>query len=276
MGDTMADSAHRDRMLAFLDQAAQRLGCRVTGQTSFGWMDRTLGAPGARADGSVCWIRVVSEQVQWVDGTFWTGNAEANVITDVSKPVVLDTVEEHEDDRWFRAEIMSMVDPLPVSSTSELHEIPELKAAWFSDLALSLEALTRTTTERVAYTQDRVTQRLREYFGERIDPVVDRWQTAHADLHWANLTAPDLVILDWEQWGQAPLGYDIATLYCHSLLVPDVADRIHSEHREVLDSPDGRRSTLLAVARMLSRTRQGDYTDLVGPLHRLADQVLGR
>ncbi|MGI5187303.1 hypothetical protein ACQEVI_04080 [Promicromonospora sp. CA-289599] len=192
------------------------------------------------------------------------------------KPVVLDTFEEHQDDRWFRVEIMSMVDPLSVSSTPELHAAPEFKAVWFSDLALSLQALTHTATERVVYTQDRVTQRLREYFGERIDPVVDHWQTAHADLHWANLTAPDLVILDWEQWGQAPLGYDVATLYCHSLLVPDVADRIYNEHREVLDSPDGRRSTLLAVARMLSRTRQGDYTEMVGPLHRLADQVLGR
>ncbi len=276
MGDTAADTTHRNRMLAFLDDSAHRLGCEVGGQVSFGWLDRTLGVPSTRMDGSACWVRVVSEQTQWVDGGFWTGNAEANVITGVPKPVVLDSVEKHEDDRWFRAEVMSMVDGATVSTTPELHEAPQLKDIWFSDLTAALDALARTTTERGAYTQDRITQRLREYFGERIDPIVDRWQTAHADLHWANLTAPDLVILDWERWGQAPFGYDVATLYCHSLLVPDVAERIHSEYREVLDSPDGRRSNLLAAARMLSRTRQGDYTDMVGPLHRLADQILGR
>jgi hypothetical protein len=52
---------------------------------------------------------------------------------------------------------------------------------------------------------------------------VTYWHTAHADLHWNNLTAPDRVLLDRESWGQAPFGYGIATLYCHSLLVPGVA-----------------------------------------------------
>ena len=35
-------------------------------------------------------------------------------------------------------------------------------------------------------------------------------------------------------------------------------------------------TAVLAAARSAVRTRQGDYTDMVGPLHRLADQVLGR
>lgn len=276
MGDTMAGATHRNRMSAFLDRAVQHLGSTAVGEASFGWLDRTLCVPGTRADGSMCWIRVVSEQVQWVDGAFWTGNAEASEITGVPKPVVLDSFEEHEDDRWFRADVMTMVDEATVSTTPELHDVPGLEDVWFGSLATSLDALARAATERVVYPQDGVTQRLREYYGERIDPVVDIWQTAHGDLHWANLTAPDLVILDWEQWGKAPFGYDIATLYCHSLLVPDVGNLIRLEHGEILDSPDGRRSLLLAAARMLSRTRQGDYTDMVGPLHRLADQILGR
>lgn len=100
--------------------------------------------------------------------------------------------------------------------------------------------------------------------------------TSHGDLHWANLTAPRLVILDWEQWGLAPYGYDIATLYCHSLLVPETAATIRHRFTHMLDSPDGRRAQLLTIARMHGRTRMGDYTDLVIPLHRLADEILGR
>ncbi|MFI5622663.1 hypothetical protein ACIA03_04270 [Nocardioides sp. NPDC051685] len=68
----------------------------------------------------------------------------------------------------------------------------------------------------------------------------------------------------------------VATLYCHSLLVPDTAATIRHRFAYMLDTPDGQRSQLLAIARMLGRTRMGDYTDLVVPLHRRADEILGR
>ncbi|MFI5800717.1 hypothetical protein [Streptomyces sp. NPDC051677] len=48
-------------------------------------------------------------------------------------------------------------------------------------------------------------------------PAVSCWTTAHADVHWANLTSP-LRLLDWEAWGRAPEGFDAATLYAYSLL----------------------------------------------------------
>ncbi|MCX4625107.1 hypothetical protein ACPCIZ_30920 [Streptomyces cellulosae] len=47
--------------------------------------------------------------------------------------------------------------------------------------------------------------------------AVSCWTTAHADVHWANLTEP-LRLLDWEGWGQAPEGFGAATLYAYSLL----------------------------------------------------------
>ncbi|MEU3312800.1 hypothetical protein ABZ743_09095 [Streptomyces sp. NPDC006662] len=36
--------------------------------------------------------------------------------------------------------------------------------------------------------------------------------TGHADLHWANLTRAPLVLLDWENWGRPPVGYELALL----------------------------------------------------------------
>jgi hypothetical protein len=56
-------------------------------------------------------------------------------------------------------------------------------------------------------------------------PAVSCWNTAHADVHWANLTSP-LRLLDWEDWGRAPEGFDAATLYVYSLLQPDTAARV--------------------------------------------------
>ena len=49
------------------------------------------------------------------------------------------------------------------------------------------------------------------------------WTTAHNDLHWGNVTGPELCILDWESWGRAPAGYDASTLLCTSLRHPPTA-----------------------------------------------------
>lgn len=62
--------------------------------------------------------------------------------------------------------------------------------------------------------------------GDRVDPAVEYWTVAHADLHWADLLEPSCVLVDWEGWGQAPAGYDVATLYVHSVLQPAVAKRV--------------------------------------------------
>jgi hypothetical protein len=103
---------------------------------------------------------------------------------------------------------------------------------------------------------------------------VGAWTTAHADLHWANLTAPDCHLLDWEGWVAAPAGYDAALLYCTSLLQPDVAARVHEVFADVLDSPDGLRAQLCAASRLLLRVAYGHDLDLVTPLHRHANRLV--
>lgn len=270
-----ADQEHRRRLTDVHLNAADELGCVLDQEWQWGWYDRSVAGRATRA-GQAVWIRTVTEQSQWVDMLFWTGNLEANEIVGVPKPIVLDSAETRDEDRWFRTEVMTLIDQCPASPIPAATTPPAIDNVWLDQLHTSLEALTATSTTREAKAQDDVTQQLREYFGDRISPQVERWVTAHGDLHWANLTAPSLVILDWEQWGLAPYGYDIATLYCHSLLVPDTAATIRHRFTRMLDSPDGRRSQLLAIARMLGRTRMGDYTDLVVPLHRLADEILGR
>lgn len=270
-----ADQAHRRRLTEAHMDAASGLGCVLDQSWRWGWYDRSVSGRATRDEQEV-WIRTVTEQSQWVDMLFWTGNLEANKILGVPKPIVLDSAETRDEDRWFRTEVMTLVDQAPASPNPAATTPPAVDDAWLDQLRTSLEALAAASTTREAKVQDDVTQQLREYFGDRIDPQVEHWVPSHGDLHWANLTVPGLVILDWEQWGLAPYGYDIATLYCHSLLVPETAATIRDRFTHMLDSPDGRRSQLRAIARMLSRTRMGDYTDLVVPLHRLADEILGR
>ena len=62
-----------------------------------------------------------------------------------------------------------------------------------------------------------------------MDTTVTEWATSHGDLHWGNITAPRLCLLDWADWGLAPRGNDAACLWGSALAAPDTADRVHAE-----------------------------------------------
>jgi hypothetical protein len=270
-----ADERHRAMMHGALRSAAGHFSLVLAGKPVLGWKDRTIGAK-ATADGGIRWLRVASELPTWAFGEFWDGNEDAAQIQGVRKPDVTGVFDWASEDRCFRAEVMTYIVDSPVSATPELREDPGLPGRWWEGLRSSLDALSGHKTARLPLSQRAVTRRLRQYFADRIDPVIDFWVTAHNDLHWNNLTRPDCFLLDWDGWGMAPAGYDAATLYCHSLLVPDVAARIYEEFSTELDTSDGVRSQLLVIAHMLDRSGHGDYPELVLPLHRLGDKLTRR
>jgi hypothetical protein len=105
-------------------------------------------------------------------------------------------------------------------------------------------------------------------------PAVSCWTTAHADVHWANLTEP-LRLLDWEGWGQAPEGFDAATLYAYSLLQPDTAARVRVAF-PVLGSPAGLAAEATVCAQLLQTVARGDNLVLEGPLRNWAEELRRR
>jgi hypothetical protein len=270
-----ADENHRAWMCAALRHAAKVFGLELVGAPVFGWSDRSIGAAAAPVTGGIRrWLRVVTEHLSWANGDWWTGNKDAAAITGIPKPEVVDTHEWTDGGQALRAEVMTYIPAHPCSPTPELRQGIELPYGWWGDLRQGLHRLADVPTDRQAVTQEQVSRRLRIFFGDRIDTRFDRWTTAHADLHWANLTAPDFTVLDWEMWGRAPYGYDAATLYCHTLLQPDIARTVHETFADVLDTPDGIRAQLFVITRMLFRADRGDYLDLVIPLHRHAGSLL--
>jgi hypothetical protein len=94
--------------------------------------------------------------------------------------------------------------------------------------------------------------------------------------NFANLCAPTLRILDWEGWGLAPTGYDAATLYIHSLLVPAAATTIRYELSHLLDTPAGQFAELVVITEVLHGTTRGDNLDLAQPVRNRAARLLGR
>lgn len=271
---TDADAVFRNFMRHNIARAADHFEVTVTGTPLFGWRLRSIGAPAAGRDG-MRWLRVVSEEAQWARGCGWTGNLDANSISDLTKPHVIDVFEWSEQDwRHQRVEVMTVVPGGPCSQTDILRSAPDLSKAWLTGLRRSLDSLAATSTERTHADQARVSRRIHGRFGAAVDATVTKWVTVHGDLHWSNLMQPRFGVLDWELWGRGPAGTDAATLLCYSLLVPEIAETVHTLFADVLDTPTGRVAQLYVVARLLRRIDGGDYPELAQPLTKHASKLL--
>ncbi|MGH3871480.1 MAG: hypothetical protein ACRDSR_08210 [Pseudonocardiaceae bacterium] len=156
----------------------------------------------------------------------------------------------------WRADETDLVADAPIKPAGPLWIAPELTDGWWATLDGSLTALAGQSTTRVAtpdtvpITQKYLTAVLRKAFPvlSAADTVIEEWQTAHADLNWANLTAPRCWMLDWEDWGRAPRGLDAANLWACSLAVPTLAARVHELRRDDLESHTGRLISLYLLS----------------------------
>ncbi|MGH8908879.1 MAG: phosphotransferase family protein [Egibacteraceae bacterium] len=257
-----------------LQLGADRFGVSLAGEPVYGFGgERSIGCRVSGPEGER-WLRIVSEPARWAQGEYWEGNADAAEITAVAKPAWFGHQEWDRNGCRVRAELMTFIAAPVCSLTPELRTRPELPTAWWDSLRRSLDALAARPTQRIAVSQDLVARRLLGFFGDRLDARVTAWSTSHGDLHWANLTAPACCLLDWEGWGLAPAGYDVAMLYCASLLQPDVAREVYEVFADLLDAPEGQRAQLCAIAHLLLRVNYGHHTDLAGPLHRHATRPL--
>ncbi|MBO0803238.1 MAG: phosphotransferase [Nocardiopsaceae bacterium] len=261
-----ADVTWRNWMTDLLSAAAERFSLVITGSPTWGWRDRSAGVPAKRSGGSR-WLRVVTESLQWAHGDWWTGNIDANVITGVAKPTVLDSAEWEEGPRRIRAEVMTLAPGYPCSPTDMITAELELPARWWPDLRQSLQAISAARTSRECVDAAQLADRIRR-FGTEPDLSAVQWETVHGDLHWANLMQPQLAILDWEWWGCGPAGLDAATLYCYSLSAPATARRVHDTFRDILSAPQGAIAQLYACSRLLARTEHGDHPQLAPLLRR--------
>jgi hypothetical protein len=128
---------------------------------------------------------------------------------------------------------------------------------------------------RVSGRQELITRRVSQVLGGAVDTTVTEWATSHGDLHWGNLTAPGLSLLDWADWGLAPRGNDAACLWGSALAVPDTAERVHAEFRDDLDCRSGKIARLWVCSNILRMADQrADARDLAEPARAAADRLV--
>ncbi|MCX4501047.1 hypothetical protein [Streptomyces anulatus] len=257
-----------------LDRVECMLGVRLEHET----VVRKRRSVGARTDRGT-WVRIERRGLDRIGVQGGDGTASAEALCGIAKPAWLAGVawrDETERVMW-RADETGLLPSAPVGS-AVVAEDPRLTEEWWASLNASLEALASQHTNRIAtpdtetLTQELVTGTIHSVF-PGVDTAVADWRPAHADLNWANVTAPVFCVFDWEDWGMAPCGLDAANLWGASLAVPALADRVRRERRDELASRDGKLMTLFVAAKILGPYSDPDDPRLV-PARKTAEQLL--
>ncbi len=269
------DQQRRAWMEGHLDWAVREFGVEPLGTPIHTSRLHSVGCRVLDA-GEDAWLRVVYDDPEWGDGDFLGHNVAANEIHGVRKPAVKRWADWEDSGRRMRGELSTFVADVAISTGMTPTVEPALSERWLADLDAALQALAVHPLPKSGMDASYVNDGIRAFFGIEIDVAAVPWTTAHCDLHWGNLTAPRLAILDWEMWGKAPAGYDAATLLCSTLAYPHATESIRRTLKLFLDTPSGRVATLAAAVRFLRFADGGELTDLALPVRRLGELAIAQ
>ncbi|MFC9245191.1 hypothetical protein ACFT7S_14555 [Streptomyces sp. NPDC057136] len=264
------DEATRALMQAAHQQAAEAVGLTCTGPMAWGFAGLTLG----RRSGKY-WLRVsrgLMKNAGRKQGQGITG-ADLLVPRDVPRPALHGTYDWVQGEYAFEAEVLDLVEHPVISPRSpDLLRNPALPEQWWQLLKRALDRLADVEGTKETVRDEWIERAFPQFLGIPAPSKIER-VTGHGDVHWGNLTAMPLTLLDWERWGRVPVGYDPGLLHAYSLRVPLVATRIRSQFANVLDTPAGRIGELAALAEMLQAVARGFYPKLAPLLLARAEEL---
>lgn len=242
-------------------------------------MVRKRRSVGTRTDRGT-WVRIERRLLDRIGDQGWNGTECAARLKGIAQPAWHGCVvwQDADERAMWRADETELLPGAPIG-TAVLSDDPQLPGEWWQAFNTSMDALADQHTRRVAtpdtvtITQALVTESIRRAFPGDFDTTVERWVPAHADLNWANMTAPTFCLFDWEDWGNAPRGLDSASLWGSSLVVPALADRVLRERRSDFESRDGKLMTLFVCSKILGPDAHPE-DPRPEPARRMAEKVI--
>lgn len=262
--------------LTALDEACVRLGVRRAGSPLVSFTRRAIGSRVFNPLSKPCWVKVtalVDSDSNWLR----SGETEAVSIREVPKPDLLRIVDWTCGDLNYRAVLMSLA-PSPCVEFGPLagKAAPQVGDAWIDSLRQAVGKLRTVETTRHRIAPDSIASRIHPWLGPDVPLEVDDWHTAHGDLNWGNLTWPNLHVLDWETWGLAPQGFDLAYLVAYSCADPQLCTRLQAAFAPELGTRSARVALLLALAELTSNVHQGWFPETWRPpAEQMAARVAG-
>lgn len=273
------------RMLDALQRAARALGCALPddGGRTWGWEGRSLSSK-VHYDGHPHWLRVTSlplakapqRDIIPAPEDPWSGPEDAawRVPVKVPRPTFAAMHRWNRGGHVYHADLHRHAQGRPLSETALPPKGLRPDDRWWRQLSVALTDISLVQTQRVAVRAERLSWAMPHFLGDKAPTQPPSWTTAHGDLQWSNLIGPRLEILDWERWGVAPEGYDIATLYVSSLGDPELADQILDRFSTPLNSPSGRFSQLYAASEFIQGFERGNNREIEHAVRNLVAQLL--
>jgi hypothetical protein len=251
-------SISQQQLEAAFSKACTQLNAVPLGVRRRGYRGKSVGSRVRLQDASESWLKVSGAQFAWQE---WPrhGELSAPSIEGVSRPSITAKIEWRDEDVSWQALQFTIAPSPTISETPWLPPTVQIEESWLAEIKRTVDRLAALPVSRWNLHPGRVAKVIAERYGRRAPHVVDEWRTAHGDLHWANLTAPDLVLLDWEFWGTAPRGFDAATLLSFSFSNSELFQRIEATFAEDLDTSSGIVARLFAFAQRLQRIEAGDH-----------------
>ncbi|GAA2230096.1 hypothetical protein GCM10010104_24090 [Streptomyces indiaensis] len=159
-------------------------------------MVRKRRSVGARTDRDT-WVRIERRLLDKISDQGWNGTEGAACLKGIAQPEWHGCVVWRATDGrvMWRADETELLPGAPIGNAI-LSEAPELPDDRWGTLNASLDALAAQSTNRVAtpdtdtITQALVTESICGVLSGDLDTTIEQWVPAHADLNWANMTAP--------------------------------------------------------------------------------------
>lgn len=261
--------------MQILSAAAKKQGLSLKGAPAYGWHQKSIGSKAESDSGNLYWVKLISAPIEEALGREWEGEVNAGSILLSNKPKLVDFYDQVIDGAVYRV-LISELAKSPVSGPNAwtISRPDEISEEYLFHIFSSLRQLRQTQTNRVNTRYDLVRRRVFERWGTEVDERHCEWETVHGDLHWSNLTSPDLSILDWEGWGRGLRGQDVAFLLAFSGLYPDVCDRIRKVFASYLAHPKTMLALMFATSELLRMAeRYGDHPELVPSLEMLGEEA---
>jgi tetratricopeptide (TPR) repeat protein len=257
-----------------LNTAIAFFQAQQVGDSCYGRMGRSAGCLVAHPGFGERWLKVSWVPTREIDPFIWDGELLSNGLRDIGRPQIFEHSDWEEQSKSYRAILMGVAREA-ISKTAWLESSPALEANWWKALSGTLAAVQSKPTDRICVPDELLTHRLRERFGWSLRLPFPFWQTAHGDLHWKNLSAPEFSILDWETWGRAPYGYDVAYLHVFSIAQPEILARLKQEFAPRMAQPEYDVAFLFAASGAMGMfERFGEYSVIQADLRSEVQAVL--
>ena len=256
-------------------EGCRRLGVKPKGRVIAEVIRRSVGVAAVGPGGSRSWVKI-SALVGAASHPWRDAELAASEVQGVNKPEILAVRQWSQDDRhWLAVQMTLAPSPVVDGGCFASAASASVGAAWIASLQHALDTVRKVDTCRQSVSADEMSTVIKGRFGSDVEHTADEWHCAHGDVHWANVTHPDFMLLDWEHWGLAPRGYDAAYITVFSCARPDFVRMLEAAFTTDLNTRSGRVARLYLLARELDKIDAGTLSQGFKPhLEAMARRVL--